>query len=62
MTGEITIRLDKKSAQKLLQALQNRTYDGLTKARADALSDFICELETEIEMSKITVKNPVWPY
>lgn len=53
MSREIVIHLDAKKAKKLYEALTNRTYDKLTKARADALEEFMCDLGYEIEMLKV---------
>jgi hypothetical protein len=42
-----------KKAKKLLEALSNREFTGLTKARASALSDFISDLGYEIDMDEV---------
>ena len=52
MSRQIVIRLERKKAIKLFEALSNRTFDKLTKARADALDDFMLDLSCEIEMAE----------
>jgi hypothetical protein len=45
LNSVITIRLDAKKAKKLLAAMAKGTFDKLTPAQADALDDFMVELQ-----------------
>ncbi len=45
--SDVTIRLERKAAKKLLEAMRKGVWNKLTPAQCSALEDFIVELEIE---------------
>ena len=44
----VTIRLDRKDAKKLCEAMSKGTWDKLTPKQADVLESFIVDLQIEV--------------
>lgn len=45
---DVTIRLEHKAAKKLMEAMGKGTFDKLTPAQADAIEDFVVELQIQV--------------
>lgn len=54
MRSNITLRLEHRSARKLLIALEKGVYDKLTPAQADELSEFIFNLRCSVMEEEVT--------
>jgi hypothetical protein len=48
MKPDVTIRLDPKTAKKLMEAMSKGTFDKLTPAQASAIEDFVVELSIQV--------------
>ena len=48
MKHDVTIRLEHKAAKKLMEAMNKGTFDKLTPAQADAIEDFVVELQIQV--------------
>ena len=48
MKNDVTIRLEHKAAKKLREAMGKGTFDKLTPAQADAIEDFVVELQIQV--------------
>lgn len=48
MHRDVTIRLDHKVAKKLMEAMGKSTFDKLTPSQADAIEDFVVELQIQV--------------
>jgi hypothetical protein len=46
--NDVTIRLEHKAAKKLMEAMGKVTFDKLTPAQADAIEDFVVELQIQV--------------
>ena len=52
MKRDIHIRLDYKTAKKVLAALEKGTYDKITKSQADAIAEFIFDFRCTVMESE----------
>jgi hypothetical protein len=48
MKPQVHIRLEYKTAKKLLEALEKGVYDKLTRAQADAISEFCFDFRCQV--------------
>lgn len=48
MKRDVTIRLEHKTAKKLMEAMSKGVFDKLTPAQADAIEDFVVELQIQV--------------